>query len=115
MYNGIFDQNDRKVRRFDPVGVHSPLFQQGDCVRYTGEKFGTELNGKVGFVCAHVENEPGAVTVEFGSDIYVMDEANLARAVFKQKEEGEEEDKKKGPKVEKRKGVSKRKADKDTE
>jgi hypothetical protein len=104
MFNGIFDQNDRRVRRFDAPKVKQALFQQGDLVKYTGAQL-NELGGKIGTVCARVGGEEFLVTVDFGEDqAYLVDERNLARTLPKVKEEEKEE---KGPKVEKRKGVGK--------
>ncbi len=83
-------------------------FQQGDLVKYTGDKL-TGLNGKVGEICGRVGGTESGVTVDFGDDqAYIMSEGVLARTVAKPKAEGGEDDKKKQPEVQKRKGVGKR-------
>jgi GGDEF domain-containing protein len=116
MYNGLMNPNDRRNRRFAPSNVRAHLFQQGDLVKYVGEKLGKELNGKIGTVCARVGGEEHLIVVDFGEDqARLVDENNLARTVAKaQTEEGEREDKKK-PEVQKRKGVSKRQKGADNE
>jgi len=108
MYNGIFDPNDRRCRRFPQSNVQAALFQQGDLVKYTGEKL-KELGAKIGTVCARVGGEAHLIVVDFGDDqAYLLDERNLARTVAKVKSEDGEDEKKKQPEVQKRKGVSKR-------
>lgn len=57
------------------------MYFQGDRVRYIGRRFAKELSGKgkVGEVCAQVQNQKGAYVVDFGDDSYVMPEGSLER------------------------------------
>lgn len=88
--------------------MYHRMFQQGDLVKYTGEKLSKELGSKIGTVCARVGKTETGVVVDFGDDAYVIDERNLARTVAKAKTEEPEVEKKKQPEVQKRKGVGKR-------
>jgi IS4 transposase len=116
MYNGLFDPNDRRVRRFEPRNVKAHLFQQGDLVKYVGDKLGKELNGKIGHVDSRVAGEEHLIVVDFGEDqARLIDENNLARTVAKEKTEEGEDEKKKKPEVQKRKGVSKRQRNAESE
>lgn len=84
-------------------------FQQGDLVKYTGERLGKELNGKIGEICGRIAGTDSGVVVDFGEDqAYVMSEGVLAKTVAKPKVEDVEVEKKKTPDVQKRKGVGKR-------
>ena len=106
MYNGVYDQNDRRVRRFSPVQMKAARFQAGDSVTYVGtrEDF-KDLRGKEGFVVARISGTDSGVTVEFDGDTYIMDaEVHLAKYIKREKPEPTE--KGKGPAVEKRRGVS---------
>lgn len=77
---------------------HGPIFMQGDCVYYTGEKFREELTSKEGkpfrgWIHASVQNEPGAFVVWFPDtkeqDSYILSARNLSKArPPKQKEHG---------------------------
>ena len=83
-------------------------FQQGDLVKYTGEKL-RELNGKIGSICGRIAGTESGVCVDFGEDqAYVMSEGVLVKTVAKPKTEDVEVEKKKQPEVQKRKGVGKR-------
>ncbi len=84
-------------------------FQQGDLVKYTGEKLAKEMNGKIGSICGRIGGTDTGVCVDFGEDqAYVMSEDVLAKTVAKPKVEEGETEKKKQPEVQKRKGVGKR-------
>jgi hypothetical protein len=83
-------------------------FQQGDLVKYTGEKL-KELNGKIGSICGRIAGTDTGVVVDFGEDqAFVMSEGVLAKTVAKPKAEDVEVEKRKMPDVQKRKGVGKR-------
>jgi hypothetical protein len=90
-------------------------FQQGDSVKYVGEKLAKELNGKVGYICGRVGKTETGVVVDFGDGAYIMDEVqHLARFVGKPKSDlPSEKDETKRPEVQKRRGV-KRKAEDET-
>lgn len=75
-------------------------FQQGDKVQYTGKKFASDLQGKLGEVAGRVANQPTGVVVDFGGESYVMDE-NRHLAPFQGHLKGDKEDKK-DTKVERR-------------
>jgi hypothetical protein len=73
-------------------------------VSYTGSKFAKELNGALGIVDAHVQGSDNGIIVSFGKDAYILDETkHLTRFQGKVRTEGADE--RKGPAVEKRKGV----------
>jgi hypothetical protein len=76
-------------------------YYQGDLVSYTGEKFRSDLGGKMGEICAPVGNQDGVYVVTFGGDDYVMGGAHLT--TFQGHLKGSPEEKKaRGPRVEKR-------------
>jgi hypothetical protein len=106
MYNSVFDQNDRRVRRYQPGVVKAHRFQQGDSVQYNGGKESLKsLSNKEGLVCGRVGGSDHDVVVSFGDDAYIMNElSDLVRFVKKEKPEHVTESK--GPEVVKRKGVA---------
>ena len=68
---------------------HFSLFQAGDPVFYSGEKFRSELNAKdgksiKGWIVAPVHNQPGAYVVWFPetkeSDSFILAEDHLTKA-----------------------------------
>lgn len=72
------------------------LYQQGDKVSYTGEKFKKELGGKLGFVTAGIENQPGVYSVDFPEmktedRFYVLAERFLSRFRPSKKEDHDRE------------------------
>ena len=55
------------------------MFSRDDRVVYTGSKYAGELGGKIGFVVAPVDRQPGAWVIDFPSDSYVMSERVLEK------------------------------------
>ncbi len=54
------------------------MFNREDRVIYTGDKH-PGLNGKVGYICAPINNEPGVWVVDFADHSYVMAEDVLQK------------------------------------
>lgn len=91
-------------------------FQQGDLVKYVGERLGKDLNGKIGSICGRIAGTEAGVCVDFGEDqAYVMSEHVLVKTVAKPKIEAGGEDDKKRPEVQRRKGVGTGKRQKNAE
>ena len=84
--------------------MSNEIFRQGDKVYYTGKKYASRLNGKIGWLVAELLNQPGAWSVEFpdtrskdiqnDSDDYVMPSSSLTKVrpahVPSEKKEGPE-------------------------
>lgn len=81
-------------------------FFQGDKITYTGKKFASDLQGKLGEVVGRLANHESGVIVDFGGDAYVMDENKHLgpfQGHLKGEHAGEKEDKRRsGPEVKKR-------------
>jgi hypothetical protein len=61
-------------------GKNKHMYNQGDKVRYVGQRFAQEFGKKAfrsGEVVAQVQNERGVYVVEFGEDSYVMKDSSL--------------------------------------
>lgn len=87
--------------------MHFNRFQQGDSVQYNGSKdhLRSELGNREGVVVSRVGGEDTLVCVSFGEDAYLLDEVSeLAKYVKREKVDHTQE--KKGPEVQKRRGVS---------
>lgn len=118
MYNGLFDPNDARVRRFEPKEVKARRFNQGAEVQFIGARH-PALKDKHGTVDSHVDGEDHLVSVTFEEmppedRHYLFNELNdLAPWRGRPKTERIEKDDKKEVKVEKRKGVAKGKRNKD--
>jgi len=86
------------------------VFQQGDLVKYSGEKFARELSSKVGTVCGRVAGTETGVVVEFGEDqAYIMSDGHLVRFNGRVKPDNpySEDNRPKELEVTKRRGVGK--------
>lgn len=55
------------------------MFSRDDRVVYTGQKFAKELSGKIGFVVAPVDKDPGVWVIDFPEDSYTMSEGLLEK------------------------------------
>ena len=85
------------------------MYLQGDKVSYCGQKFSSDLGGKMGEVCAPVTNQQGVYVVDFGGDDYVMPassltpfQGHLRTGTDESKQSDKKEKKPKGPQVEHR-------------
>jgi hypothetical protein len=67
-------------------------FLLGDQVRYTGSKLRSlgKKNAAWGIVVGYVKGQLDHLVIDFGSDAYVVDEADLTIYVFTEKEKGPE-------------------------
>lgn len=86
--------------------MHFNRFQQGDSVQYVGKKesLRSNLAGREGFVDSRVGGEPTLLCVTFGENSYLLDEhRDLAKYVKREKVDHTD---RKGPEVQKRRGVS---------
>lgn len=77
-------------------------FQQGDKVQYTGKKFASDLQGKLGEVAGRVENQETGVVVDFGGESYIMDENKHLAPFQGHLKSGPSREDKKDTKVERR-------------
>jgi hypothetical protein len=84
------------------------MFFQGDKVSYVGEKFRSDLAGKMGEICAPVVNQPDVFVVDFGSDDYIISAKSLTR--FQGHLKVEDDKKSKEPRVEQRRRTRKQEA-----
>ena len=75
-------------------------YMPGDKVSYVGEKLKQDFGNALGIVHARIDRNPEGYVVDFGSDSIVVHESKLAP--FQGHLRGEDESKKKEPKVEKR-------------
>lgn len=57
------------------------MYMPFDKVRYTGRRYASILSGKgkIGDVCAQVQNQPGVYVVDFGDESFVLPERSLER------------------------------------
>lgn len=53
------------------------MFQRFDCVKYVGSALSGKITTSVGYVVSRVQNQPGALVVEFNEDACIVDEKNL--------------------------------------
>lgn len=112
MYNGLFDPNDARVRRFQPVDVKAHRFNQGAEVQFIGSRH-PALKDKKGVIDGHVAGEQHKVAVTFEEmppedRHYIFHElTDLTEWRGRPKTDRVEKDDKKEVKVEKRKGVAK--------
>jgi hypothetical protein len=89
------------------------MFLQGDKVNYIGQKFSSDLGGKMGEVCAPVTNQQGVYVVSFGDGDYVLNagvlapfQGHLRAGTDENKQSDKKEKKSKGPQVEHRRRPS---------
>jgi hypothetical protein len=70
--------------------MQTHTYMIGDRVSYCGDKFRSDLGGKMGEIIAPIHNELGGYVVSFGSDDYVMPHTSLTRFTGQIREESDQ-------------------------
>jgi hypothetical protein len=86
---------DRRPNRVQPPskhGGHVNLYMPDDRISYTGNKFREQLRGKLGFITAFINGQPGVYSVDFPEmktedRFYVFSERQLSPFRTSKKEE----------------------------